>query len=72
MDEKLYLTTAEVADFLQITVQAVYKARFRGTLKAAKKGNHNVTLYATTEVARYQKENAGRVGYRPPILEEII
>ena len=63
MDEELLLTTAEVATFLGISVQAVYKARYRKTIKPLKR-KVNVVYYSMSEVRRYQKESAGKVGYR--------
>lgn len=65
MTEDILLTTSEVAARIGITVQAVYKAYQRGTLKQ-KKRVKNITYYSSVEVDRYIKENKGKVGYRKP------
>lgn len=56
-----FMQTADAADELGITVEAVSKAVRRGTLKPCRKiGNYN--LFHRDEVERYREESLGRRG----------
>ena len=63
IDGQEFMQTADAADELGVTVEAVNKAVQRGALKPCRKlGNYN--LFHRDEVERYRSESLGKRGRR--------